>query len=153
MKKRKIIIIVIIILILVLIGLIIKLCFKPKRGITGNNYIIPKEVIELPNTVTYENEELSSKHCIDDICIDNAIFYYNDEEGRVEYTITNNSDEIKSGYLKMIFKDQELIIIYKDLLPKKTVNSRSQYIGMEIKDKSDYTLKKLSKEEIGKIIK
>ena len=53
----------------------------------------------------------------------------------------------------MVFNDSYLVITYKDLLPKKSIKSFSQYMGVEIKDKSDYKLEKLSKEEIKKIIK
>lgn len=151
--KRKILIIVIIIVILLLIGLMIFLNIKPKGDEGLNSYDFKNDAVELPNTTTYENEKLSSSHCVKDICIDNVKFYYNDNEGRVEYTITNKSRDIKSGYLKMIFNDQELLVVYKDLGPKKTIKSRSQYIGFEIKDKDNYVLKKLSKEEISKLKK
>lgn len=153
LKKHGILIIIIAIVILLVIGLILYLNGKPIKNDLLNSYDYDDKVVELPNTSTYKNDKLSSKHCLNDICIDNATFYYNDNEGRVEYTITNNSNSIKSGYLKMIFKDQNLKIIYKNLEPKKTIKSRSSYMGIDIKDKSDYKLEELTKEEISKIVK
>lgn len=153
LKNRKTLIIVIIIVLLIIVGVVLAICFKPESNAKPNAYDFENEAVELPNTVNYTNDKLNEKHCVGDICIDNVTFYYNDLEGRVEYTITNNSKTTKSGYLKMVFKDQELSIIYKDLGPKKTIKSRSQYMGMEIKDKSDYSLRKMTKEEISKITK
>lgn len=152
-KNRKTLIVLIIIVVLILVGVILAVFFKPESKAKPNAYDFEGEVVELPNTVTYTNDKLNEKHCIEDICIGNVTFYYNDLEGRVEYTITNNSKTTRSGYLKMVFNDQELSVIYKDLRPKKTINSRSQYMGMEIKDKSNYSLRKMTKEEISKITK
>ena len=53
----------------------------------------------------------------------------------------------------MVFNDKSLVVVYKDLVPKQTINSFSQYSGIEITDKSDYKLEKLSKKEIKQIIK
>lgn len=152
LKNKKILIIIIAIIILIIIGLIL-FFLNGKKDTRGNNYNYNNEAIQLPGTTEYKNEELSSKHCLNDICIEDATFYYNDQIGRVEYTITNTSKKTKSGYLKMVFKEQTLLIVYNDLKPNSTVKSESQYMGIEIKDKSNYELKKLTKEEISKIIK
>ncbi len=152
MKKNKILIIIIALLILALICLII-FFIKPKSSSLGNLYDVNNEKTELPNTTIYKNDKLLEKHCLNSICIDDVIFYYNDDMGRIEYTITNNSNKVKSGYLKMVFNDLEITIVYKDLEPKKTINSKYQYSGIEIKDKSDYKLRKLTKEELSKFIK
>ena len=152
-KKHKILIIIISIIILIIVGVILFLTYGGHDSGRGNHYIIDDEVIELPGTVTYKNEALASEHCLNGICISDAVFYYNDEFGRVEYKITNNSNKKKSGYLRMIFKDQTLLVRYKDLEPNKTVESKSQYVGIEITDKSDYKLEELTKEEISKIKK
>lgn len=149
MNKKNILIIIITIAILALIGLII-FSITPKSKGLGNTYTFSNEKVK---EETYKNDKLSSKHCLDSVCIEDAIFYYDDNMGRVEYTITNTSNKTVSGYLKMIFKNQTLKIVYKDLGPKKTVKSQSQYTGIEIEDKSDYKLEKLTKEEISKIVK
>ena len=152
-KKHGIIIIIVLIIILLIIGLILYLNARPKLKNIGNNYYYSENIVELPGTVTYKNDSLSSEHCLNNICISDVTFHYNNEVGKVDYKITNNSNKIVSGYLKMVFQNQSLLIVYKDLVPKRTINSSSQYMGIEIKDKSDYKLEKLSKEEIKKIIK
>jgi len=152
-KKHRILIVSILLVILIVVGVILFLNSRNVDTGRGNEYKYEDEVIELPGTTSYKNDELSSKHCLNGICIDNANFYYNDEMGRVEYTITNTTKKRKSGYLKMIFKDKSLLIVYNDLEPGKTIKSVSQYQGIEIEDKSDYKLEKLTKEEISKIIK
>ena len=152
-KKHGILIIIVLIVILVIVGVILFLNSMKKDTGKGNEYDFDDEVIELPGTTSYKNDELSAKHCLNNICIDKATFYYNDNIGRVEYTITNTSKTKKSGYLKMVFKDKSLIVVYKDLEPNKTIKSQSQYQGVEIEDKSNYKLEKLTQEEINKIIK
>ena len=152
MKRNRTLIIIVTIILLILIALII-FFISPKAPKLGNSYDVNTEKVELPNTSTYKNDKLSSKHCLNNICINNVIFYYNDNMGRIEYTITNTSNKVQSGYLKMVFGDRELTIVYKDLEPKKTINSRYQYSGIEISDKSDYKLRKLTKEEMSKFIK
>lgn len=152
-RKYMIILIIVLIVILITVGIILFLNRNPRRDNVGNSYKYNNEVVELPNTVTYKNEKLSEKHCLKNICISDVTFYYNEEIGRVEYTITNNSNKTVSGYLKMVFNDKSLVVVYKDLSPKQTINSFSQYSGIEINDKSDYKLEKLSKKEIKQIIK
>lgn len=152
-KKHIILIIIIAIIILLIIGTILFFTSGIKGRISGNHYSYGKEVIDLPGTTTYKNEELASKHCIKDICIENAVFYYTSEVGRVEYEITNNSNKKASGYLKMVFDNQSLIVVYKDIKPKETIKTESQYMGIEIKNKNDYELKELTKEEVNKLIK
>ena len=151
-KEHKILIIVICIVILLIVGTILFL--NSRRPLTkGNRYDFSDEIIQLPNTVTYKSDELSSEHCLNKICISDAVFYYNDEIGRVEYNITNKSKKKVSGYLKMVFKEQSLIVAYKDLRPNDTIKSSSQYMGIKIEDTSDYELKKLTEKEIKEIIK
>lgn len=152
-KKHKILIIVIGIVLLLIIGIILFIISGSKILTRGNRYNFSDEIIELPNTVTYKNEELSKEHCLNKICISNAVFHYNDDIGRVEYSITNNSKKTTSGYMKMVFKEQSLIVVYKDLGPGETIKSESQYMGIKIEDTSDYKLVKLTKKEISKIVK
>ena len=152
-KKNRILIIVILLIILIVVGVILFLNSGNKDTGRGNDYKFKEEVIEIPGSTTYKNDELSAKHCLNKICIENVVFYYNDKMGRVEYTITNTSKRKKSGYLKMVFNNKSLIIAYNDLKSMETVKSESQYMGIEIEDKSDYKLVELTEEEINKIIK
>lgn len=152
-RKYLILIIIVAIVLLLAVGITLFLTSGMRGRIKGNHYDFGDSVIDLPGTITYKNDSLGAKHCLNDICIENATFYYNDEVGRVEYNITNTSKKKASGYLKMVFDNQSLIVIYKDLKPNKTVKSESQYMGIEIRDKNDYKLKELTKEEISKLIK
>lgn len=152
-KKNRILIIVILLIILIVVGVILFINSRVKDTGRGNDYKFKEEVIEIPGSTTYKNDELSAKHCLNKICIENVVFYYNDKMGRVEYTITNTSKRKKSGYLKMVFNNKSLIIAYNDLKSMETVKSESQYMGIEIEDKSDYKLVELTEEEINKIIK
>lgn len=151
-KKHKTLSIICLIVLLLIICVILVLVFKPKDPKITGSYR-EGEVIELPGSKTYNNENLIAKHCLNGICISDATFYYNDEFGRIDYTITNTSKETKSGYLKMVFGDESLIIAYSDLKPNKSVKSSSQYWKVEINDMTDYKLEKLSDKEISQIIK
>ena len=148
-------IIIIAIILLVIIGLI--LFFNSgKEEPRENNYTFNLEYSEIPGTIVYNNEKLTSEHCLNEVCISDVTFYYRDDEGRVEYNITNTSSDykkVKSGYLKMVFDDKSLLIVYSDLRSGMTVKSQTQYMGMEIKNKEDYKLEKLTKKEISKIVK
>lgn len=152
-KKNKILIIIICIIVLIVIGLILFFNSNREQEPEINDYNYNNTPRELTDTTVYSNDNLSSSHCLNGICISKATFYYTDSVGRVEYTITNTSDKEKSGYLKMVFKEQSLIISYKKLKPKESITSKSQYIGMEISNKEDYKLEKLSDDEISQIIK
>lgn len=151
-KEKRNLVIIILIVILVIIGLILFFKYQGKNQFVNNNYVINDEQSELPGTVKYSNEQLSIEHCLNNICISDAVFYYNDSFGRVEYSITNNSKNVASGYLKMVFDEQTLMVVYKNLSPGDTVRSKSQYSGVEIKNKDDYKLKKLTKKEISQIV-
>lgn len=154
LKENKLTLIIILaMIILIIVGVVLFFTSNPTGKKILNNYNFKDETVELDGTNVYKNENLYSKHCLNGICINEATFYYNDKEGRVEYTITNTSNEVKSGYMRMIFGSQSLVIVYKDLAPNKTINSRSQYEGVDIKDKSDYKLLEFTEEEISKMPK
>ena len=90
-------------------------------------YNINSEVKELPGTKVYDDEKISKKHCVDNICVENAVLYYSSDynSGRVEYTVVNNSDKTSSGKLQMVFKDTTIDIIYKDLEAGKSIDTRT----------------------------
>jgi len=155
-SKRNILIIILISIAIILVGIILLFVVPKKKDDEKekktNSYKFSKEVIEIPGTKEYTNEVLSSKHCLDNICIENAKFYYRDNEGRVEYNIINTGKKKTSGLLKMVFDNQQLVVSYKDLKPNKKVKSKSEYSGMEINNKEDYKLLELTSEEKSKII-
>lgn len=145
----------IIIIILVVIIIFVFEFFKREQSdfITSNEYNFSDKVEELPGTVVYSNPKLESSHCLEGICIDDATFYYIDDTGRVDYLITNNSDEKKSGYLKMKFSKGYLLIAYRNLGVGASVKTTSQYKGFDLSKESDYVLENLSEKELSEIEK
>ncbi len=121
--------------------------------ITANEYNFSDKVEELPGTVVYSNPKLKSAHCLDGVCIDEATFYYIDDTGRVDYLITNNSNEKKSGYLKMKFSKGYLLIAYNNIGVGASVKTTSQYKGFDLSKESDYVLENLSEKELSEIEK
>ena len=153
-KNKKILLIsTIIILILILVILEVFLYKNDKdKNENLNNYRYGEALEELPGSKKYTNNKLKASHCLDNICIENLVFHYLDNSGRIDYIVRNKSNKKRRGYLKIVFKDQSLIIIY-DVEAKGIIQTSSRYEGFDIKNKKDYTLKKLSKEEEEKIIK
>ncbi len=136
----------------VVLGIILAKEPDKENKITDNKYHFSTEVVERTDTKEYSNDVLQSKHCLDDICISEAKFYYLENEGRVDYTIENIGNKVQSGFLKMIFGGDSLVVAFSDLEPGKVVHTTSQYGGQTIKDMSDYTLDYLTEEEKNSII-
>jgi hypothetical protein len=151
-KKKLIIIIIIIALILVLVGISL---FGPQNEEVEENKTINDSgvYVEEPGTVTISNDDLSSNHCIDDICLSNVKIYYVDTQGRVDFTITNYSKKTVTGYLRLKFGNESLVIPYNKLKSNKSVNSSTMFIAKDLSQAVDYTIEKLTDEEISKIIK
>lgn len=145
--NRKLLIVIISICLVILISIIIVFMFKgeKKSKKTNSNYNINSEVKELPGTKVYDDEKISKKHCVDNICVENAVLYYSSDynSGRVEYTVVNNSDKTSSGKLQMVFKDTTIDIIYKDLEAGKSIDTRTQFMNKKISNVEDYELKKI----------
>ena len=114
-------------------------------------YILSDGVAEIPGTITYTNDDLKKGHCLDGICVLDVTFYYIDDEGRLECTILNQSSKEESGYLKLVFGEDRLTVVYRNLSPGKMVKTISKYHKLTIPDKDDYVLEKLTDEEISKI--
>ena len=150
-----------IVLLLVFLIICIAFCFlflssgkdKKKEEIKSdrNKYNFSNQITEVEGTQYYTNDSLQSSHCLEDICIERASFFYNGNNGRVEYTIKNQSNKKASGYLKMVFGNKALYVSYKDLEPGKSVRSVSSYLDVKISNKEDYRLEKLTKDEMRKI--
>lgn len=163
MKKvnEKLNVLIILCSVLIVIFLIVLLIlwsnYSKKEEITKesvvNNYKMANDIVELPETVSYTNDKLEEKHCLNSICISNTSFHYRNNEGTVNYNITNVGDSIKSGLLKMNFSGTSLIVVFQDLGPGESVSSSSQYVGMEILNKEDFKLEVLKKSDNNIIIK
>lgn len=156
MDKRKLILIIVIIIILIILvilaffGSINK--FENKEIDSDKQYNFTGNVVELPNTVTVSNTNLSSSHCLNNICISNLKIYYVGTDGRAEYTITNNSSATASGYLKINFgNNKSLIAVYKNLNAGSSVNTVSVYSLKDLSNVSSYTLEQLTQSEINDI--
>ena len=157
MKKNKRVLIVIIIAILIIVLSILSVIFEKKKtngdGKKDNNYQISDKVEEEPGTKSYTTDKIKKSHCVDDICVKDVVFYYNDNQGRIEYKVINNSSKTASGYMKIVYSNKDFNVIYDNLAPGQFIETRTQFSGVKISDQEDYKLEKLSKEEINKIIK
>lgn len=151
-KKKLILIIIIIALILVLVGISL---FGPQNEKEEKKKLsyISDEYVELPGTVTITNDALNSYHCIDFVCVSNVKIYYVDNDGRVEYTITNFSDKVASGYFKLNFGNTYILASYNKLKVNKSVNATTMFISKDLSQATDYSIERLSDEEISKIKK
>ncbi len=154
--KKGILILVIIAILLILFSIILMIFGKPKskyKSSEGNRYIISNKEYELPGTKKHTNDMIKKAHCIDKICIEDVVIYYADEGGRLEYRITNKSSKTANGYLKIVYDNHDFLVSYHNLEPNSSVESMSEFKGVKISDKDNYTLKKLTAAEIKKIIK
>ncbi len=151
--KKSIRYIIIGIAIFLVVGIIEIALFTRRRPLEReNHYFMADGVKEAIGTKTYTNDQLKASHCIDSICIIDAKFYYTEAGGRVEYTIENQGTEVASGYLKMIYGNQSLLVAYQNLNPQEKAVTSSFYVGIEIENKDDYLLEKLTEEEINKVV-
>ena len=153
--KKNIVIIIIIIAITIIFAGVLSLIISQNKNNSSNSekYKLKETVKEMPGTKRYTTEQLRSSHCLEKICITDATFYYVDDKGRVEYTITNNSDDVVSGYLKMVFENQSLVIAYNSVNPHQTVKTASYYQNVVFDNKSDYVLQPLDKKDLENIVK
>lgn len=143
--NRKLLIIIISVCLVVLISIILIFMFKGNTKDSYSNYKVSNKVEELPGTKVYDDEKISSEHCVDDICVVNAKLYYsgNYDSGRVEYTVINYGRKTSSGKLQMVFKDTTIDVLYKDLKAGGTLNTSTQFANKKISNVEDYKLKKI----------
>ena len=151
--KEIVFIVLIIVFLLIAIVLGVRLAPDKKENKNSNDkYQFTGELKEIEGTTEYSNDDLKKDHCIDDICISEATFYYLGNEGRVDYVITNKSSSKQSGSYKMVFGDDYLVVYFTDLEPGKPVKTTSQYVGKTIPNMENYTLEYLRKKKKSKII-
>jgi hypothetical protein len=155
MDKRRIILIVVIIIVLIILlilaffGSLEK--FENKEIDNDKQYNFTGNFVELPNTVTVSNSSLSTQHCLNNICISNLKIYYIDNDGRAEYTITNNSSSTASGYLKINFGSESLIAVYKNLNAGSSITTISMYNSKDLSGVTSYTLEQLTETDLESI--
>ncbi len=97
------------------------------------------------------NDKLKSNHCIDNICISNLIIYQAKSYCNIEMNITNKGKFKASGYLKLVFKDQEMTVKYNNLESKATRNYTIHLNENKLNDMSDFKVRKLTKDELKNI--
>ena len=158
MKNKKIkVIVIVLVVILLLVGIVEIVLFSRKKEPSkvpsrSNEYNISSQVEEAPGTVVFNSPTLAAEHCLDSICVQDVTFYYTDEGGRIEYTVVNKTQEVASGFLKLVFGNQSLRIVYQDVPVGGKIKSGTFYSGKKIESMDDYHLEHLSKEDNKKII-
>lgn len=140
MKKfdKKKIFIVIIVLVLVLLLIILGLFTGKDEEVDLSNYPDGTKLIT--------NRKLKAEKCIDNICVSNLHIYYVNKTGTVEFTLENKKDVKASGYYKLVFDDEELIIIYR-FDGKGKYNSKTSFNSRDLSKAKDYKFEKLTKED------
>lgn len=151
MKKNWKIILLIIAVVLLVIGFIFLLPkhkSSPKDQIDENNfYKYSEETTELEGTEVITNDRLKDLHCLDRICISDVEITYLETFGRVDYTVWNRGSKKESGYLKLNFGTNTVLVSYQDLKPDQKISSSYQFFTEDFHSVTDYTIEKLTKEE------
>jgi len=151
-NKRMFIIIPTIIISFLLILFGISQIGKNSSSITDNNqYRVSDTVVELDGTKIIKNQQLTDGHCLDDICVKDLVVYDLNGEGRIEYTISNNGSSEASDFLKLNFGNSYIYIHYSALQPGRSVKSRTIYRSGDFTNINDFTIEKLTAEELNKI--
>lgn len=151
-KKLMIIIIVLSIIFFLIIALII---FndgdkKKNNNIKKSNEIVFTDKDKYKDAEIITNENFKKNHCIDSICINNLIIYKSKDYYNIELKIKNKSKKIATGYLKVIFNDIEIPVVYNNLKSNDETIYTIEF-DKEMKLGEDYKVKKLTKKEIENI--
>lgn len=96
---------------------------------------------------------LKKKHCLEDICVSNVYIYYNNGTGTINYALSNKSKKKKKGNFKLIFDNNNEVVINYDFTKENNYESFASYMGNDLGKVKDYKLIKLSKSEEQAIIK
>lgn len=154
MKKfNKKILIVVFAIIIIVVGIILLFTDNKKTGVRYyKDYIISDEVVDVPGMYIRNTDELSKKHCLDDICVTDFVIHYKGNTGKIDYKITNKSKKKKTGYMKFVFVDKKISFSY-NLNAGQTKDGTIQYSKLDLSNLIDYELKNLSKKELSNIKK
>ena len=163
-KNKKILIIIILIL-LAVVAICLGFVFsskgdtpkkekenKTEEYYSNSRYDYSDEVVEPTGTEVVKNESMSKEHCLNNICVSDAVFYSNDEMGRVECKVTNRTSKTATGFIKLNFGSNSLIVTYEKLKPGKSVNTTAEFFDMDFGKVEDFTLEELTEEELSNII-
>lgn len=154
MKKfNKKILIIVFAIIIIIVGVILLLTGKEDSGVRHyKDYIITDEIVDVPGMYLRSTDELSKKHCLDDICVTDFTIHYKGKTGKIDYKITNKSKKKKTGYMKFVFNDKKISFSY-NLKAGQTKDSSISYSNLDLSNLIDYELKNLSKKELSNIKK
>ena len=125
---------------------------KEKKFYADERYNYSKEIVEPTGTKVIKNDAMVSKHCLNDICVTDAVFYTNGQDGRVECTIWNYTSKKATGRLKMNFGKGSLLINYENLKPLTSVQYVSYFSRVDFGEVTDYKLEELTEEDLNSII-
>ena len=154
-KKNKKYILIGLIVLLIIIGLVFIFGKKNIREAKDNDSNVYKFAKSTDNGVEvahYSTDSMKSEHCLDGVCVSGVEFYYVDDRGKIDYTITNKNSSKVSGYLKADFGFTSITIPYNDLEPNKTYEKSSYYDNVRFDFVDDYKLLALTDQEKSKII-
>lgn len=154
--KNDIMIIITTIILIILLVLIVVLASKGNKKedkAATDGYVISDEVVELPGTNIFTSDALNATKCIDDICTSNVKIYASEGIGRVECDVTNNTDKVADGYLKLTAGELDLLIAYVNVNPGETKKVEAGYGNLTLTNADDYSIRVLTPEEEAKIIK
>lgn len=152
-KNKNILLIVlgIMALVLLFIGLIFVFSNKDKDEkevlkIGKNNYkIVNSNKYEGATVIT--NDRLKEEHCVDYVCIKDLTIYYLADYNNIELDIVNKGRNTATGYIKVIFKDLERTVAYKNLQKDSKTHYVIQLGSTKIDDTSDFEVRKLTAKE------
>ena len=148
-----VIIVATLIVILIIVGIILasKIGKKENPGDMSDGYDISDQVVNAPGTKVITNDNLDAMKCLEGICISKVNVYANDDHGRVECNVTNNNTEVQSGYIRVRINNAAVTVAYRNLAPGETRSAYAAWGGKEVVSVDDYSLEKLTQEELDAI--
>ena len=158
-KSKKIISLIIIIILLLLVLSLVY--FLGKKDTNKGQELIDGKYIKSgeyyfdtsanaydPNILIRTSDAIKKEHCLDNICLSDVVIKYTREnEGYVQSTVTNKSKSKQSGYVKMDFGDDLILLVSYNLKPNESDTSYSIYNSLDLNNVVDYKLIKVSESE------
>lgn len=159
-KNKTLIVIGLVVIILVVLAVVFLLSSVSNK----KDDELPEKKLGKEQTSIFYNEpykdaekitskQLAKEHCLDDVCIKDLTIYYTEFSNNIELNIVNKGKDTKTGYLKIVFDDKAMTVAYKNLEKGKTSPYTIQLDKKRLTDTSDFTVRKLTKEELSKINK
>lgn len=162
LKSKPVMITIIVVGLLIICGLVV-IISNIINSLKNDDDVI-KEKVSSDQTTVYINKpyknakkisskKLSKEHCVDDVCVKDLVIYYTKESNNIELSLANKSKKPATGYLKVVFGSKAMTVAYKDLAKGKDKPYTIQLGKTSLSDTSDFTVRKLTKEELAMIKK